>query len=109
MVDTAASIADDRTTVLVRFHESFEDTMLSSVPWQLEANDKSTGNDLKKWIQWQIWETYWVWIDLKHMWLNVVSRDFMQLYQTTLAPQLLALIQTYLRSFLKVGLQRVIT
>ena len=77
MVDTDASIiADDRTSVLLRFHESFEDTMLSSVSWQLEAYDKRTGNDLKKWIQWKIWLTYWVWIELKHMWLNVVTQDY---------------------------------
>jgi len=76
MVDTAASIADDRTTVLVRFHESFEDTMLSSVPWQLEAYDKHTGNDLKKRIQWNIWQTYRVWIELKYMRLDVVSENY---------------------------------
>ena len=76
MVDTAASIADDRTTVLVRSHESFEDTMLSSVPRQLEAYDKHTGNDLNKWIQWKIWLTYRVWSELKYMRLDVVSENY---------------------------------
>ena len=50
--------------------------MLPSVAWHLDADDDRTGNDLKKWIQWEIWETYWVWIDLKHMWLNVVSQNY---------------------------------
>ena len=67
MVDTAASIADDRTSVLLRFHESFEDTMLSPIKWQIGAYDEHTGNDLKKWIQWKIWITYWVWIELKYI------------------------------------------
>ena len=75
MVDTAASIADDRTSVLLRFHESFEDTMLSPIKWQIGAYDEHTGNDLKKWIQWKIWLKYWVWIELKYMWLNVVSQN----------------------------------
>ena len=75
MADTAAD-NNDRTSVLVTFHHSFEDTMLSSVSWQLDAYDNRTGNDLKKWIQWKIWLKYWVWIELKHMWLNVVTQDY---------------------------------
>ena len=73
MVDTAASIADDRTSVLLRFRESFEDTMLSPIKWQIGAYDEHTGNDLKKWIQWKIWLKYWVWIELEDMWLNVLE------------------------------------
>ena len=75
MVDTAASIGDDRTSVLLRSHESFEDTMLSPIKWQIGAYDKHTGNDLKKWIQWNIWLKYWVWIDFKYIRLNVVSQN----------------------------------
>ena len=77
MVDTAANIiADDRTSVLVRFHASFEDTMLEAVLWQLDAYDKHTGNDLKKWIQRQIWLKYWVWIELKYIRLTVLSQNY---------------------------------
>ena len=34
-----------------------------------------TSDDLKRWIQWHIWLKYWVWIELKYMWLNVVSQN----------------------------------
>ena len=73
MVDTAASIGDDRTSVLLRFHESFKDTMLLPIKWQIRPDDKHTGDDLKKWIQWHIWLKYWVWIELEDMWLNVLE------------------------------------
>ena len=76
MVDTADSIiADDRTSVLLRFHESFEDTTLPPIQWQIGAYDQHTGDDLRKWIRWKIWLKFWVWIDLSNMWLNVVSQN----------------------------------
>ena len=34
-----------------------------------------TSDDLRRWIQWHIWLKYWVWIELKYMWLNVVSQN----------------------------------
>lgn len=72
MVGTAASIGDDRTSVLFHFHESFEDTKLSPIKWQIAPDDTYTRDDLKKWIQWRIWLRSWVWTDVKYMWLDVV-------------------------------------
>ena len=64
----------DRTTVLVILHNtSFRDTMLPAATWHMQPDDDTTGNDLKKWVRWKIWEKHWVWIDLTHMWLDLVS------------------------------------
>ena len=76
MVDPTANIAGDRTSVLLRFHESFEDTTLSPIKWQICAYDQHTGDDLNKWIRWKIWLKYWVWIELKYMRLDVVSQNY---------------------------------
>ena len=66
--------SDDRTSILVMLHNaSFRETMLPAATWHMQPDDDTTGNDLKKWVRWKIWETYWVWIDLTHMWLDLVS------------------------------------
>ena len=64
----------DRTTVLVMLNNaSFRETMLPAATWHMQPDDDTTGNDLKKWVRWKIWKKYWVWIDLTHMWLDLVS------------------------------------
>ncbi len=76
MVDTASdNTADDRTSVLVPLHHSFRDVMLPSVAWHLDPDDDRTGNDLKRWLQWEIWLKYGVWIEVKDMRLDVVSQN----------------------------------
>ena len=77
-MDTDDAMLDapgDRTSVLLRFHESFELPNLEPIRWQVEPDETYTGDDLKRWIQWHIWLKYWVWIELKYMWLNVVSQN----------------------------------
>ena len=64
----------DRTTVLVMLHPTdFRETMLPAQTWHMQPDDTTTGNELKKWVRWRIWETYEVWIDLTNMWLDLVS------------------------------------
>ena len=47
----------DSTTVLVILHNtSFRDTMLPAATWHMQPDDDTTGNDLKKWVRWKIWE-----------------------------------------------------
>ena len=66
--------SDDRTTVLVMLHYAeFRETMLPATTWHMQPDDTPTGNELKKWVRWRIWETHEVWIDLTHMWLALVS------------------------------------
>ena len=66
--------SDDRTTVLVTLHHAdFRETMLPAQTWSMHPDDTTTGNQLKKWVQWEIWETHEKWIDLTHMWLDLVS------------------------------------
>ena len=51
----------DRTTVLVILHNtSFRDTMVPAATWHMQPDDDTTGNDLKKWVQWKIWQQQWV-------------------------------------------------
>ena len=64
----------DRTTVLVMLHPTdFRETMLPAQTWHMQPDDTTTGNELKKWVRWRIWETHEVWIDLTNMWLDLVS------------------------------------
>ena len=66
--------SDDRTSVLVMLHNSsLRETMLPATTCHMQPDDDTTGDDLKKWVQWRIWEKHWVWIDLTHMWLDLVS------------------------------------
>ena len=68
--------SDDRTSVLVMLHNaSFRETMLPAATWHMQPDDATTGDDLKKWVQWKIWQQHWVWIELTHMWLDLVSFD----------------------------------
>ena len=67
--------SDDRTSILVILHTSFRETMLPAATWHMQPDDDTTGDDLKKWVQWKIWETHWVWIELNHMWLELVTFD----------------------------------
>ena len=64
----------DRTTVLVMLHPAdFRETMLPATTWHMQPDDTTTGNQLKMWVQWEIWETHRKWIDLTNMWLELVS------------------------------------
>ena len=66
--------SDDRTSVLVMLHSaSFRETMLPAATWHMQPDDATTEDDLKKWVQWKIWQQHWVWIELTHMWLDLVS------------------------------------
>ena len=66
--------SDDRTTVLVMLHYAdFRETMLPATTWHMQPDDTTTGNELKKWVRWRIWEKHWVWIELTHMWIDLVS------------------------------------
>ena len=65
--------SDDRTSILVILHTSFRETMLPAATWHMQPDDATTGDDLKKWVQWKIWQQHWVWIELTHMWLELVS------------------------------------
>ena len=68
--------ADDRTSVLVTLHHaSFRETMLPPVTWHMHPDDASTCDDLKRWVQWEIWQKHYVWIELTQMWSNLVSRN----------------------------------
>ena len=74
MPDTGDAMLDapgDRTSVLLRFHQSLELPKREPIRWQVEPDETYTGDDLKRWIQWHIWQHYWVWIELRYMWLNV--------------------------------------
>ena len=67
--------SEDRTSVFVMLHTSFRETMLPAATWHMQPFDDTVGDDLKKWVQWRIWETHWVWIDVSQMWLELVSFD----------------------------------
>ena len=76
MPDTGDAMLDapgDRTSVLLRFHQSLELPKREPIRWQVEPDETYTGDDLKRWIQWHIWLKYWVWIELEDMWLNVLE------------------------------------
>ena len=64
--DTGDAMLDapgDRTSVLLRFHQSLELPKREPIRWQVEPDETYTGDDLKRWIQWHIWLKYWVWIE----------------------------------------------
>ena len=66
--------SDDRTSILVILHHaSFRETLLPPVTWHMDSDDATTGDDLKKWVQWKIWRKLSVWIELTQMWLDLVS------------------------------------
>ena len=66
--------SDDCTSVLVMLHNaSFRETMLPATTWHMQPDDDTIGNELKKWVQWRIWQQHWVWIELTQMWLDLVS------------------------------------
>ena len=66
-------IADSTTVLVILHHADFRETMLPATTWHMQPDDTTTGNELKKWVRWRIWETHKVWIDLTHMWLDLVS------------------------------------
>ena len=72
-LDGRLGIADSTTVLVILHHADFRETMLPATTWHMQPDDTTTGNELKRWVRWRIWETHWVWIDLTHMWLDLVS------------------------------------
>ena len=55
-LDGRLGIADSTTVLVILHHADFRETMLPATTWHMQPDDTTTGNELKRWVRWRIWE-----------------------------------------------------